>query len=294
MAENRNSCFMQPERGREMVCIDTYRILDSCRDKDCFEDVRVYLTCYGQEIIDRTNVVRAKSAKVLWSYIDIEPVPFNRGFYQLSIRIYIKVFCEACLGPGNLQEVDGIAIVEKKVILFGSEGNVSVFKSEAGRDCFCSGGMSCPSKKSNNLPIAVLETVDPIILSSKIVEPSRYSPCCCPCCIDEVPECVCSSVSGDLTDNSDSNKLLISLGIFSVVRIERPAQYMINAVEYCVPEKECRAPVEDDPCSLFKSMAFPVREFCPPSHIPCKQDPCKLEPCKSDEKRNICGCGCGE
>ena len=282
MAENRNSCFSQPERGRDMVCIDTYRILDSCRDKDCFEDVRVYLTSYGQEIIDRTTVVRAKSAKVLWSYIDIDSVPFNRGFYQLSIRIYIKVCCEACLGPGNIQDVDGIAIVEKKVILFGSEGNVSIFKSEAGRDCFCSSGNGCPSKKSNNLPIAVLETVDPIILSSKVVEPSHYCHSCCCCCVDEVPEYVSASVSGALTDSNDSNKLLISLGLFSVVRIERPAQYLISAVEYCVPEKECQAPVEENPCSLFKSMAFPIREFCPPSHIASgRQD---------DDRRRSCGC----
>ena len=47
------------DRGRDTVCIDTYRVLDSCRDKDCFEDVRVYLTCYGQEIIDRTLQLRA-------------------------------------------------------------------------------------------------------------------------------------------------------------------------------------------------------------------------------------------
>lgn len=50
---------------KEMVCIDTYRVLDSCRDKDCFEDVRVYLTCYGQEIIERTCAVRKNSKGTL-------------------------------------------------------------------------------------------------------------------------------------------------------------------------------------------------------------------------------------
>ncbi|MBR5590632.1 MAG: hypothetical protein IKW40_03790, partial [Anaerotignum sp.] len=77
MAEMRNICTSQSGRERDMVCIDTYRVLDSCRDKDCFENVRVYLTCCGQDIIQRTNVIRAKHAKVLWSYIDTEPVPFN-------------------------------------------------------------------------------------------------------------------------------------------------------------------------------------------------------------------------
>ena len=115
---------------KEVVCIDCNRVLDSCRDKDCFEDVRVFLTDYGQEIIEKTCAVRAKSASILWAYIDIDPVPFNRGFYQLSIKIYVKVTCEACVGPGNIQTFDGLGVVEKRLILFGSEGNVNIYRSK--------------------------------------------------------------------------------------------------------------------------------------------------------------------
>ena len=132
MAENRQSSSFGDRNAKEMICIDTYRILDSCRDKDCFEDVRVFLTDYGQEIIEKTCAVRAKSASILWAYIDIDPVPFNRGFYQLSIKIYVKVTCEACVGPGNIQTFDGLGVVEKRLILFGSEGNVNIYISEKG------------------------------------------------------------------------------------------------------------------------------------------------------------------
>lgn len=253
MAEFR-STGGQYSKERDMICIDTYRVLDSCRDKDCFEDVRVYVTGIGQEIIDRTCVVRAKSANVVWSCIDIDSVPFNRGFYQLFIKIFVKVQFEACLGPGNSQEFEGVAIVEKKVILFGGEGNVNVFKSEVRSD-----NSNC-SKPVSSLPIAVIETVDPIILNTNIVEP--HKPCRnCPCTVDEIPECVCRRLSCELVDPRDSNILLVSLGFFSVVRIERPAQYLINAVEYSVPEKECVVPPVEDPCSLFRQMAFPTAEF---------------------------------
>ncbi len=280
MAEYRNSGG-QCGKERDMICIDTYRVLDSCRDKDCFEDVRVYLTCEGQEIIDHTSVVRAKYAKVVWSCIDIDPVPFNRGFYQLYIKIYVKITLEACIAPGKIEEFDGIAVVEKKVILFGSEGNVSVFKSEASKSCFCSGaaGKVTPS---GNLPIAVIETVDPIILSTKVVEPHKPCRCCCCCTVDEIPDCVIGGVRGSLRDDPDSNLLLVSLGFFSVVRIERPAQYLINAVEYCVPEKECVLPTVEDPCCLFKQMEFPTSEFCPPASPPILRG-------NDGEKR--CGCG---
>ena len=64
-----------------------------------------------------------------------------------------------------------------------------------------------------------------------------------------IPENVAGCFSEELTDNENYNKLLVSLGFFSVVRIERPAQYLINAVEYCVPEKECTMPLPEDPCS---------------------------------------------
>ncbi|MBR2848435.1 MAG: hypothetical protein IKB87_03150 [Clostridia bacterium] len=274
---------MNQSANRDTVCIDTYRVLDSCRDKDCFEDVRVYLTDEGQNILDRTCAVRVKKASVQWSHIDITPMPFNRGFYQLNIRIYCKIICEACVAPGNVREICGIAVVEKKVVLFGSEGNVNVFKSTEECTGFCEIPGKNPCAASTNLPIAVLETVDPLVLSSKVVEPHHR--CSCPCSVDEIPDCICKSLSAPVVDCEGSNRLLVTLGFFSVVRLERPAQYLVSAVEYCVPEKECPQAHEDDPCSMFKKMRFPISEFCPPSAgdstIGCS--------CEDHTKRSTCG-----
>ena len=250
-----------------MVCIDTYRVLDSCRDKDCFEDVRVFLTAEGQEIIDRTGSVRAKSAEVLSADIDLDTVPFNKGFYQIYIRVYVKITCEACVCPGSVKEFEGLAAVEKKVILFGGEGSVSVFKSDGVGHCpkTCAG---IPTGRGVPLPVAVIETVDPIVLGTRLAEPGR--PCRCQSCasVEEIPEGVFSALSGELVDCPGASRLLVSLGLFSVVRIERPAQYLVNAVEYSVPEKECVAPHTDDPCTLFRQMAFPTAEFASPTVFP--------------------------
>ena len=118
MAENRCSCtggsLSNMNVGKESVCIDTYRVLDSCRDKDCFENVPVYLTDFGQEIIDRTSNVRTKCAQILWSCITVDPVQFNRGFYQVTIRFYVKLVFEACVCLGRAQEFEGIAVAEKE------------------------------------------------------------------------------------------------------------------------------------------------------------------------------------
>ena len=282
MMENK---FCSASNQKENICIDTYRVLDSCRDKDCFENVRVYLTGFGEEIIDRTSVVRAKSAKIVSSYIDINDVPFNRGFYQVSIKIYVKICFEACISHGNVQEFDGIAIVEKKVILYGSEGNVKVFKSAQGDSGFCKHDPCVDN--SSNAPIAVLETVDPIILDVKVVEP-RVFPCCCCCCLDDIPEYVYNHINGKLCERDDK-ALVVSLGFFSVVKIERPTQIIVNATEYNIPDKECITAQENDPCTLFKSMAFPISEFSPQifnnSACPCSGP----MPPRKDKDR---GCGC--
>lgn len=267
--------------SKDVVCIDTYRVLDSCRDKDCFENVKVYLTSFGQEIIERTNIVRAKYSKVLSAYIDIDEVPFNCGFYQLSIKLFVKLICEACLGGGNIQEFEGICVLEKKVILFGSSGSVSVFKSDGGAcNAFCPTENCGKCSGGTTLPIAVIETVDPVVLDTKVVEPSRcHCHSCCSCC--DIPESVLCYVNGDIVDSGNENTLVVTLGLFSVIRIERPTQLLINAAEYCVPEKECIEAAEDNPCSIFRNMPFPINEFCPPS----------AKALQNQSKNGSCGCG---
>ncbi len=61
---------------------------DSCRDRDCYENARVYLTDMGQELIENTGQVRVKECCIAWTYIGIDPVQFNRGFYAITIRFF--------------------------------------------------------------------------------------------------------------------------------------------------------------------------------------------------------------
>lgn len=111
-----------------------------------------------------------------------------------------------------------------------------------------------------------MEVVDPVILNSKVRE-AEDGCCCCCCCCDDIPDGISSHINGSLSD-TNGRYLTVSLGIFSVVRIVRPAQYLICATEYCVPDKECISAEDDDPCAIFKNMAFPTSEFCPPGYTP--------------------------
>ena len=130
--------------------------------------------------------------------------------------------------------------------------------------------------------MSTAEVVDPIILNAKVREPHDNCNCCSCCCCscDDVPDTIASTLSGALVDSENGRYLTVSLGIFSVVRIVRPAQYLISATEYCVPDKECVAAEDDDPCAVFRHMAFPRQEFCPPDFKPERHD------------RPIGKCGC--
>lgn len=159
MSENRFPCGASDRGGSktETVCIDTNRVLDSCRDRDCFEDVKVLLTDLGNEILEHTTNIRAKSACIVSTQIVIDPIKFNRGFYSVNIKFYVKICFEACLCGGRSQDFEGIAVLEKRVILYGSESNVSVFKSTSDSTDFCSAPDPCYSCK--NVPMAIVEAV---------------------------------------------------------------------------------------------------------------------------------------
>ena len=268
MSDNRNCPHPTGNQSRENMAIDCNRILDSCRDKDCFENVRVYLTDCGQNIIDKTSTVRVKCTKVVGTCINVEPVRFNRGFYQVYVRFYTRVLCEACVQQGRAQEFEGIAVCEKRVILYGSEGEVSIFRSDPHNNSFCCSD-TYDNETETNAPVAVCEVVDPIALSVCVADERR--PCCCRA--SDIPDNVLSCIDGTIGDDDfDGKRLYCTLGFFSVIRIERPAQVMIQASEYSVPDKQCVEADDEDPCSVFCRMSFPVNKFSSPSICELRED----------------------
>ena len=67
---------------REAVCIQTRKIFDSCRDKDCIEDLRVFPTVSSQPYIENAFSIRPKSAELLYARVNVE------DFTRLTSRIF--------------------------------------------------------------------------------------------------------------------------------------------------------------------------------------------------------------
>ena len=279
MSENKNIASGLCSDARGAVCISTNRVLDSCRDRDCFENTRVYLTEFGEELISSAKSIRIRSARTVSAFVGLDEVPFNCGFFQVSIRYYILIEGEACLGGGRSQTFTGIAVPEKDVILYGGEGSVTTFSS--GNGSYCSPTLG---SAASNEPVAIVETVEPIVLGSNVDD--------CPhsCCRDSdtfnLPDEIKELMGGEVVYSQERTPTLyVSLGLFSVIRIERPVQLLVQATDYSVPDKECISATNDEnPCALFRNMAFPVSQF--------KASVC----CENESNRRPTGsggCGCG-
>lgn len=260
---------------REAVCIHTRKIYDSCRDKDCIEDLRFYPQMQYVDTVNRALSVKGGTAKLLYVYVDVEPVSFNRGFYSVDMRFFYAVTLQAYLSCPAPVTVEGLCVFDKRAILFGSEGNAKIFSSK-----LKVGEQDIPLMSRTNLPIAVVEAVDPIVLDAHIVENCGRRDCDCDLC--EVPKCVCGCFSGDLCCGDDSRRIHVTLGQFSIVRLERDTQLLVPVYDYCMPDKECACGGNEDPCSLFHNIAFPVGEFFPPNTVQM--------PDTYEGGRNYCSC----
>ncbi len=261
---------------REAVCIDTKKIFDSCKDKDCIEDLRFYPTQDSQGAIDRAVSVKAGKAELLYVYINVEPIGFNRGFYTVDVRYYYRVTADAFVGAARPVEITGLCVFDKRVVLFGSESSAKVFTSDSS-DILDAQIQKC------NAPTAVVEAVDPIVLNLKLVDVCDCRPCDCE--ITEIPPSICSCFCSDLNFGHESRRLYVTLGQFSIIRLERDTQLLTPIYDYCLPEKECACDpgCEDDPCEIFRRVKFPVDEFFPPNQTPAPGEGCY---------REIRGCGC--
>lgn len=246
---------------REAVCIHTRKIFDSCRDKDCVEDLRFYPTAAAQEVLSASQMIKGGTAELLYVYTDVEPVTFNRGFYSVDMRFYYRVTLQVCTGTPRYTEVEGLCVFDKRCILFGSEGNAKIFSSDTVFD-----ELDVPGRIRTNLPIAVVEAVDPIVLDARIMD------CCCKrdcdCDLCEIPTFVGDCFGGELSSGDDSRRIYVTLGQFSIVRLERDTQLLVPVYDYCMPDKECACGDGcEDPCALFRNISFPVGEFFPPNTV---------------------------
>ena len=237
---------------REAVSIHTRKIFDSCRDKDCVDDLRVYPTVSSQTYIESALSLRPRAAELLYIAVSVEPISFNRGYYTVDCTHFYRVTGEAFPSGDSVQ---GLAIFDKRVMLFGSEGSSKSFASDD----------RGPAVVTDDLPVAVVNSVNPIALHMKLVDADAALP-------PEneqrqIPDLIAAAFPEPLVLTDTARRWYTTIGQFSIVRLERPTQLVIPVYDYGLPQKECPGNSEGDPCELFSRIPFPVEEFFPPNSV---------------------------
>lgn len=258
MADNKN-CGLDLHRIKEAICIDTNRVYDSCADKDCLTDLRVYLTDRGQSILENCTSVRCRGAEILNCVVNVDKVPFNRGFYSVDLTFFVKVTLDGFTAPASVPRTfDGLVTFDKKCILYGSEGNVKIFSST-----YDSEDNSDKLGSANANPKAKVQCVEPVCLDAQIC---RICDCCNTLGAEpaDVPSRIRNCFEGCFESYSGEKAIKVTLGVFTIIQLERDVQMLIPAYDFCIPAKECCCDTED-PCDTFKRISFPVDEFFPPN-----------------------------
>ena len=244
---------------QEAVCVHTEKIFDSCKDRDCIDDMRVYLTETSHGLLSNAAGLRARHAELLYVDTAVQPVQFNRGFYSVDLCFYYKITGEIVgFGPSS-PIITGLGYYTKRILLYGSESGAKIFSSDSplsGAGSVCSAAAS--------LPVAVVEAVDPLLLDLRLVETAEAAESDA---VFSVPGAISNAFDSPLALCGGTRRIYATIGQFSIVRLERDTQLLIPAYDYCVPSKECADSAPDDPCTLFSRIDFPVDEFFPPDTV---------------------------
>ena len=243
---------------RQAMSIHTRKITDSCRDKDCVEDLRVYLTASSQQILDSAANVRVRCAELMHTYIDVEPVAFDRNHYCIDITFYYRVLADAMNGSCRPSTLCGLAVFSKRAVLCGEDSRAHIFTS----DTRIGSADGC-TLASANRPTAVVEVLDPMVLSSRVKD---VCDCSCPDHTNiQIPGSIRKCFDEDLVLPGTNRRLYVTLGQFSIVRLERDVQLVVPIVNYAIPEKECcdNPGCSEDPCEMFSRIPFPTQQFTP-------------------------------
>ncbi len=254
------SCEANKNSGDDIFCIDTNRIYDSSRTQDCLESLRVILPPGTADALKECSSLKVKDIKLIWAQITTEELPFNSGYFQIKVRYYFYV-CMSCCCRCTPQDFEGLAISEKCTVLYGGEGNVSIFRSDV-TDDVCPQSCLSGVTAGTNSPRVVLEVASPVSLGICLTENTCPTPF--PSEYNAIPDRICALFETGLDNGANQCvSLYVSIGVFALIRIERPAQLIVPGCDFCIPDSD-KTPVSvSDPCSLFCSTPFPVSEFYP-------------------------------
>ena len=115
---------------QQAMSIHTRKITDSCRDKDCIEDLRVYLTTGSQTVLESSASAKVRCAELLYTDIEVEPVAFDGHHYCIDVTFYYRILADAVIGNNRPTTLYGLAVFSKRAVLCGEDSRAHIFRSD--------------------------------------------------------------------------------------------------------------------------------------------------------------------
>ena len=101
-----------------------------------------------------------------------------------------------------------------------------------------------------------------MVLASRVKEADS---CGCDAVSIQVPDGIRELFEDPLVISGGQRQMFVTLGQFSIIRLERDAQLVVPVLDYAIPCKECcdNPGGGEDPCEMFSRIPFPAQEFSP-------------------------------
>ena len=199
------------------------RVYDSCSDKDCLEDLRVYFTERDQ-MVDRPCGQRPgeKSRRLLTTYIDVEALPFNRGYYSCDLTFFFEVQVE-CLFRSRRALHHRLR--RRRVPETGDpvwqRGQVSRYSTANSVTTPRPPGDAVPAM----LPRCSVQVAEPIVLSAQLMDACDRCNCGCACVLRLLLQLYSGPASatgtaGTSATTNDGKIVYVTIGIFTIVQLD--------------------------------------------------------------------------
>lgn len=205
-------------------CIFAYKVYDSCRQQDCL--ILPVLNLNGTPYVDHVPITFDDALTVTPEIKDIRPNNIKEGYYDIDIQYTFNYNVKgdsAVAGPKK-------SVFNKTVTLFGSKSSDVTIVT------------NYPDYK-NGSAFEPLSQKKPYVIVEASVNFLKF---------ESVP------IAGSVDKN-----FLITLGLFTIIKISRPVNLFVSSTGFCKPEK-CVDP-SDDVCDFFENdVKFPFDIFNPP------------------------------
>ncbi|MBO6126545.1 MAG: hypothetical protein J6P21_00880 [Clostridia bacterium] len=236
------------ERFKESIIVNTKRVYDSCATKDYLENLRCYFTETNQSIIEQSVNIKVRTASIIDVEVNIEPISFRKGFFSIEQNFYFDIGIEASLVKSS-NNLNALCIFSKNMTMFGSDSSTKIYSSDK----------NFSEQNQNNIPTAVVQVSNPIILSSSLNDVTYAEDLGK---VPVIPDYIINYFGGNLVYLNVSKYVNVTMGLFAITHVERSVQMLIPSYDFGRPVKECNNGINSR--EEFDNMNFPLDNFFPP------------------------------